>query len=269
MALVLVVEDEEDLRNLVVDILMDAGYDVAEAEHGGVALEKARSEKPDIILLDVMMPVMDGFEVLTKLRDNPATQATPVIMVTAFPPAKGELRAWRLGARHYIRKPFDPEQVELSVRVALREIETSTDAAPARDDGAPDPQTAETNAREPEVPMAKVPIAEVPLDEPPMDEAPMDEAPMDEDPLDDVTMDEVLLDEVTMDEDLIDNVPIRTGYNLLDQKLGGGHPSRVSSFDRRVPRQRARVSFANISAMALFLTAAWWPTSLLRIRWLA
>ena len=135
MALVLVVEDEKDLRDLVVDILMDAGYDVTEAEHGGVALEKAENEQPDIILLDVRMPVMDGFEVLTHLRQRPATQATPVIMLTAFPPAKGELRAWKLGARHYIRKPFDPEQVEVSVRVALREVEDSTDAAPVGDDG--------------------------------------------------------------------------------------------------------------------------------------
>ena len=71
MALVLVVEDEKDLRDLVVDILMDAGYDVTEAEHGGVALEKAENEQPDIILLDVMMPVMDGFEVLTHLRQRP------------------------------------------------------------------------------------------------------------------------------------------------------------------------------------------------------
>ena len=158
MARVLVVEDEEDLRNLVVDILIDAGYDVTEAEHGGVALEKAKNELPDIILLDVMMPVMDGFEVLTQLRQNPATQATPVVMLTAFPPAKGELRAWKLGARHYIRKPFDPEQIELSVRVALREVESSTNAPPAGDDRAPHPQAANSNSEEPEVLMPEVPI---------------------------------------------------------------------------------------------------------------
>ena len=87
--MVLVVEDEEDLRNLVADILIDAGHDVTEAKDGGEALEKARDVEPDIILLDVMMPVMDGFEVLTRLRQEPATRSTPVVMVTAFPPAKG------------------------------------------------------------------------------------------------------------------------------------------------------------------------------------
>ena len=171
MALVLVVEDEEDLRNLVVDILIDAGYDVTEAEHGGVALEKARSEQPDIILLDVMMPVMDGFEVLTKLRQISATKATPVIMLTAFPPAKGELRAWKLGARHYIRKPFDPEQVELSVRVTLREMES-----PIEDEVAGDAHKANLQTS----------TFEVPIEKP--------------------------------------EVPIRTGYKVLDEKLGGGIP---------------------------------------------
>ena len=134
MTRVLVVEDEADLRNLVADILMDTGYDVTEAVDGGMALEKARSEQPDIILLDVMMPVMDGFEVLTELRQNPDTRATPVVMLTAFPAAKGELRAWRLGARHYIRKPFDPDQVELTVRVALGEAGIRMDGEAADDD---------------------------------------------------------------------------------------------------------------------------------------
>ena len=139
MALVLVVEDEEDLRNLVVDILVDAGYDVTQANHGGEALDKVKDERPDIILLDVMMRVMDGFEVLTQLRQNPASQATPVIMLTAFPPVKGELRAWKLGVKHYIRKPFDPEQIRLTVSVALGELESSTNAAATGDDRASHP----------------------------------------------------------------------------------------------------------------------------------
>jgi len=134
MARVLVVEDEPDLRNLVADILIDAGHDVTKAKDGGAALEKAGTEQPDIILLDVMMPVMDGFEVLTQLRQNPATRATPVVMLTAFPAARGERRAWQLGIRHYIRKPFDPWQVELTVEVALREAETASDDVVVGDD---------------------------------------------------------------------------------------------------------------------------------------
>ena len=134
MERVLVVEDDKDLRNLVVDILKDAGYDVTEAVDGGMAVEKARTERPDVILLDVMMPVMDGFEVLTKLRQDPATRATPVVILSAFPAVIGELRAWRLGARHYIRKPFDPEQVESTVRIALREFGTSVGDEVSDDD---------------------------------------------------------------------------------------------------------------------------------------
>ena len=134
MALVLVVEDEKDLRNLLSDILIFAGYDVIEAKDGGAGLEKAWSERPDVILLDVMMPVMDGFDLLTKLRENPVTNSTPVVMLTAYPATKGELPALRLGARHYIRKPFEPELVTWAVKVALREAEDEDASRVAADD---------------------------------------------------------------------------------------------------------------------------------------
>ena len=123
MAKILVVDDERDTRGLLVDILFDAGYDVIDGNNGRVAFEKACEESPDLIMLDVRMPVMDGFEVLRKLRENPSTKNMAVVMLTELPSTKAELPAWRLGVRHYITKPFERERVELAVKVALREAE--------------------------------------------------------------------------------------------------------------------------------------------------
>ena len=120
MTKVLVVDDEQDIRDLLVDTLSDAGYEVIEAKNGGSAIDKAFLELPDVILLDVWMPVMDGFEVLKKLRENPATEAIPVILLTALPQSHGSKPSWELGVRHYIEKPFDSDHVQLAVKVALR-----------------------------------------------------------------------------------------------------------------------------------------------------
>ena len=85
--------------------------------------KKACEELPDLILLDVMMPGMDGFEVLEIIRENPATEAIPVVMLTALPPEEGERDGMTLGVTHYITKPWDPETIELTARVVLREWE--------------------------------------------------------------------------------------------------------------------------------------------------
>lgn len=127
MTKVLVVDDEQDIREALVDILFGAGYDVIEARDGGTGLEKAHQEHPDLILLDVMMPVMDGFEVLKHLKETPTTAAIPVVMLTAMEAAKGEGAAMELGAEHYIAKPWETGTVEAVVRVALREAGTVSD----------------------------------------------------------------------------------------------------------------------------------------------
>ena len=129
MAKILVVDDDRNLRDLLVDILLDAEHDVIEAKNGIMALVKAHQEHPDLILLDVRMPLMDGFEVLKHLREEPDTKAIPVVMLTGSPARAGELPAWRLGAKHYITKPFDPERLELTVKVALSEAETADEEA--------------------------------------------------------------------------------------------------------------------------------------------
>ena len=88
MAKVLVVDDEQDIRKSLVDILFYAGYDVVEAADGEAAVEQACKEYPDIILMDVMMPVMDGLDALRRLRNNPDTQEIPVILLTAVDAVK-------------------------------------------------------------------------------------------------------------------------------------------------------------------------------------
>ena len=125
MAKVLVAEDERYTRDLLVDTLVYAGHEVIEAKNGGSALGLAFDEHPDLILLDVMMPVMDGFEVLRRLRgpdrETPDMAEIPVILVSGLSPEEGEQAALSLGASHYITKPWEPGMVEAAVGVALRE----------------------------------------------------------------------------------------------------------------------------------------------------
>ena len=106
MTTILVVEDDTGVRNLLVDTIVDMGYPVIDAEDGGIGLEKALSESPDIILFDLMMPVMDGYEVLTELKKCPETKAIPVIMVSAKGQDEDVGRALRAGAWGYLVKPW-------------------------------------------------------------------------------------------------------------------------------------------------------------------
>ena len=123
MARVLVAEDERRIRELLVDILFHAGYDVFQAKDGGAALEQAVKERPELILLDVWMPVLDGFQVLDKLREQPEIESTPVVLLTAMPVIDGEQRGMQLEVHHYIPKPWARKTVELTVKVALREAQ--------------------------------------------------------------------------------------------------------------------------------------------------
>ena len=102
---------------------MHCGYHVIEARNGAAGIKAARDETPDIILLDVDMPVMNGWEALKLLGENPVTRAIPVVMLTSFPLVQGEAAALSAGASHYIPKPWIVEIVKLTVRVALRDAE--------------------------------------------------------------------------------------------------------------------------------------------------
>jgi CheY-like chemotaxis protein len=116
---VLVVDDEEGIRVLCRVNLELAGYRVVEAADGEQALELAGAEHPDVIFLDVMMPSIDGWEVLDRLKRDPATAAIPVIMLTARTSETDQLRAWGEGVIDYLAKPFGPELLEEYTAKAL------------------------------------------------------------------------------------------------------------------------------------------------------
>ena len=119
MAKVLVIEDEVQVRHVVRLLLMAEGYEVVEAAYGQAGYSEAVSEKPDLILLDLLMPVMDGFDVLAKLKGNQATRPIPVIILTSRIDAASERRCMQAGAEDYIKKPWGPGELEDRVRLAL------------------------------------------------------------------------------------------------------------------------------------------------------
>ena len=120
MPRILVVDDDAQVRNVVGMLLTRVGYEVTEAEFGVSGYSQARSEKPDLIVLDLMMPVMSGFEVLQKLKQNPVTKRIPVIILTAKIDATSERECMRLGAADYIKKPWGPHELEERIGMLLR-----------------------------------------------------------------------------------------------------------------------------------------------------
>ena len=117
---VLVVEDEEDLRSLVELNLQLAGLDVTTARDGRVALDLVATDPPDVVLLDVMMPVVDGWQVLHQLKADPGTRDIPVIMLTALSEERDLIRGHLQGAVRYVTKPFEMRALVDTVRDALR-----------------------------------------------------------------------------------------------------------------------------------------------------
>ncbi|MFN7172410.1 MAG: response regulator transcription factor [Fimbriimonadaceae bacterium] len=105
---ILVCDDERHIVRLIQVNLEKNGYQVVTAFDGKEGLEKVKSEKPDLCVLDVMMPYMDGFEVLKNLRRDPETEALPVIMLTAKAQDKDVFEGYHYGADMYLTKPFNP-----------------------------------------------------------------------------------------------------------------------------------------------------------------
>jgi two-component system, OmpR family, alkaline phosphatase synthesis response regulator PhoP len=116
---ILAVDDEKNIRLLVEINLKRAGYEVVTASDGEEALEKVKSEKPDLVVLDVMMPRKDGFEVLRTLRADPSTMELPVIMLTAKAQDADVFRGWQSGADTYLTKPFNPMELLTFVKRIL------------------------------------------------------------------------------------------------------------------------------------------------------
>jgi DNA-binding response OmpR family regulator len=117
--LVLVADDDEDILELVQHRLVRAGYGVVTASDGQGALDRAREHVPSLAVLDVMMPRMDGYEVTRQMREDPATAAIPVILLTARVQEADIARGFDAGADDYVKKPFSPQELRVRVQAVL------------------------------------------------------------------------------------------------------------------------------------------------------
>ena len=127
---ILVVDDDPDIARFVEVNLRSAGYDVAVAGDGEEALERAAELHPDLVLLDVMMPRLDGFEVAQRLRKNPQTANTSIIMLTAKALSADKVTGLQSGADDYIIKPFDPIELLARVKGTLRRAKEMRNLSP-------------------------------------------------------------------------------------------------------------------------------------------
>ncbi|HEX9466253.1 MAG TPA: response regulator [Alphaproteobacteria bacterium] len=114
--LILVVEDQEDNRQILRDLLGSAGYEMVEAGDGAAALERAKERRPDLVLMDIQLPVMDGYEATRRLKADPALKAIPVIVITSYALSGDEEKARAAGCDDYVTKPYSPRQLLAKVR---------------------------------------------------------------------------------------------------------------------------------------------------------
>ena len=113
---ILVVEDQMDNRQILRDLLCNAGYQLVEAENGEEALVALSKQRPDLILMDIQLPVMDGYETTRRIRANPDLQTIPIIAVTSYALAGDEAKALAVGCDAYVAKPYSPRQLLAKVR---------------------------------------------------------------------------------------------------------------------------------------------------------
>ena len=112
---ILLADDEEDIKTVVKLFLESKGYRVITAFDGLDALEKTRDEKPDLLLLDIMMPLVDGFEVCRRLKQDTETASIPIVMLSAASKLDSVKKGLDLGAADYIVKPFEPAKLEETI----------------------------------------------------------------------------------------------------------------------------------------------------------
>jgi two-component system, cell cycle response regulator DivK len=116
---ILVVEDQEDLRAVLRDLLTGSGYEVVEAADGQAGIAIAKSERPDLILMDIQLPIIDGYEATRQIKADPNFKATPIIAVSSFAMKGDEEKARASGCDHYVTKPYSPMQLLRVIRQYL------------------------------------------------------------------------------------------------------------------------------------------------------
>jgi two-component system, cell cycle response regulator DivK len=113
---ILVVEDQEDNRQILRDLLGNAGYELVETVDGEQALAAYAKQRPDLILMDIQLPVMDGYETTRRIRTDPESKGIPIIAVTSYALAGDEAKALAAGCNDYITKPYSPRALLAKVR---------------------------------------------------------------------------------------------------------------------------------------------------------
>ena len=113
---ILVVEDQHDNRQILRDLLGSVGYSLIEAEDGAAAVTLAAQHKPDLILMDIQLPIMDGYEATRRIKSDPALSAIPIIVITSYALSGDEAKARAAGCDAYVTKPYSPRQLLAAVR---------------------------------------------------------------------------------------------------------------------------------------------------------
>src|SRR5262245_39811503 len=116
---ILVVEDQLDNRQILRDLLGNAGYELIEAENGQEALKAVARQRPDLILMDIQLPIMDGYETTRRIRSNEDLKSIPIIAVTSYARAGDDAKSLAAGCNAYVTKPYSPKQLLAKVREYL------------------------------------------------------------------------------------------------------------------------------------------------------
>jgi len=117
---ILVVEDQADTRQIIRDMLAPTHYEVTEVENGEQALAAIAKQQPDLILMDIQLPIMDGYTAMRQIRNDPALRSIPIIAVTSYALSEEEKKARAAGCNDYVPKPFSPRQLLAKIRHYLQ-----------------------------------------------------------------------------------------------------------------------------------------------------
>jgi two-component system, cell cycle response regulator DivK len=118
---ILVIEDTDDNRRILRDLLSNAGFELIEATDGEQGVAAAAAQRPDLILMDIQLPVIDGYEASRRIKANPELRHIPIIAITSYALAGDEQKTAAAGCEGYVAKPFSPRQVLALVRQFLRD----------------------------------------------------------------------------------------------------------------------------------------------------
>jgi len=117
---ILVVEDQEDNRRILRDLLGSAGFEMIEAEDGEAAVAAAAAHRPDLILMDIQLPIMDGYEATRRIKADPTLRNIPIIVVTSYALSGDEDKARAAGCDDYVSKPYSPRQLLAKIKQHLQ-----------------------------------------------------------------------------------------------------------------------------------------------------